>query len=419
MGVPLRTAALGPRLAGALARWRTGALVLVLLATLLPAAGAAEAGPPRLRLEVVAEGFEEPVILVGTHDGSGDRLIAEQAGRVRLLKADGTVAPAPVLDISDRVLHHAERGLLGLAVHPRFDENGSLFILYSRRDDGATIVSRFTLARPAPAGSAASPEEPEPPEATERALLVLPQIWTTHKGGMLAFDLEGMLLVGIGDGGSGNDPLHHGLDRRSLQGKLLRLDVDAAPPYGIPADNGFLDDPDARPEIHAIGLRNPWRFSVDRASGDIYIGDVGQSGWEEVDVLPRGRRQASFGWSDMEGPACLGDRPCDPAAHLAPALAYRHTDASGPCAIIGGYAYRGAAGTLPPGTYLYGDHCSGVLWAVPAGALLAGTAEPREVGHLDPAYGQLVSFGEDDAGELYVVTSGGAILAIGGLAEPS
>jgi glucose/arabinose dehydrogenase len=350
-----------------------------------------------LRLEVVASGFEEPVFITGTGDGSGDRFVVELAGRVRLLGADGRVAGLPVLDISDRVLHHAERGLLGLALHPRFGDNGAVYVLYSRRDDGATVVSRFTMHAPEP-------------DTTELQLLVIPQLYTTHKGGMLAFDHDGMLLVGIGDGGSGNDPQRHGLDSGSLLGKLLRLDVDGGAPYATPADNGFATDPAARPEVQAIGLRNPWRFSIDRVTGDVYIGDVGQSGWEEVDVLPDGRQRVSFGWSDMEGPDCLGGRPCDPSAHLPPAIAYRHDDASPHCAVIGGYAYRGALGTLPSGTYLYGDHCSGVIWAVAAEALVSGAAEPLEVGRVDPTHGQLVSFGEDDAGELYAVTDAGMVL---------
>jgi glucose/arabinose dehydrogenase len=386
-------------------------LLLTMGASLAAAAG--ETAGLSLRLEIVAEGFEAPVFLTGSGDGSGDRLVAEQGGRIRLLRADGTVAPDPVVDISDRVLHHAERGLLGLAIHPRFPENGSAFVLYSRRDDGATVLSRVTLPGSV-AGTLAGPSQDAPrPQTPELQLLVIPQRYTTHKGGMLAFDGEGMLLAGIGDGGSGNDPQRHGLDRRSLLGKLLRLDVERGAPYAIPPDNGFATDPTARGEIHAIGLRNPWRFSVDRVTGDIYIGDVGQSGWEEVDVLPSGRQGASFGWSDMEGPDCLADRACDPAAHLAPAIAYRHDDASRPCAVIGGFAYRGARGTLPSGAYVFGDHCSGLIWAVPAEDLLAsGRAAPHEAGRVDPAFGQLVSFGEDDDGELYAVTDAGLVLRL-------
>ena len=319
--------------------------------------------------------------------------------------------PCPCWTSASASSHHNERGLLGLAFHPAFEENGRFFVTYSQADDGATSISEFTLpllalpTLPGGGDSSAAPdtsavpaatveataqptEAPRPVEATERPLLVIPQIYTTHKAGMLAFDSDGMLVISTGDGGSGNDPHGHGLDRWSLLGKLLRLDVDRGWPYVIPADNGFAGDPDSRAEIHAIGLRNPWRFSIDRASGDIYIGDVGQSAWEEIDVLPHGTRGASFGWSDMEGPGCLGDRPCDPAAHIAPAIAYPHVAGDGVhCAVIGGYAYRGSRATLPQGTYLYGDYCSGTIWAVPVAELLAGDAAPVVVGRVDPGLG--------------------------------
>ena len=216
-------------------------------------------------------------------------------------------------------------------------------------------------------------------------MLTIPQPFTTHKAGMLAFDHEGMLLVGIGDGGSGNDPLGSGQDRASLLGKLLRLDVDRGWPYATPTDNGFANDPEARPEVHAIGLRNPWRFSVDRDGGYIYIGDVGQGGWEEIDVLPPGAREPSFGWSEMEGRECFGGKPCRPQDHVPPAVAYAHAAADGGhCSVIGGYAYRGTAGSLPDGAYLYADYCSGTIWAVTATGLRAGEAVPAVVGQVPP-----------------------------------
>jgi glucose/arabinose dehydrogenase len=404
---------------------RAATLALVMAVLLAPGAPARAAGSDSLgeglQLEPVASGFERPVFLASAGDGTGDRYVVEQRGVIWRVDALGVVDPLPLLDISERVLDHNERGLLGLAFHPSFERNGRFFVTYSQADDGATSISEFTLPLPpepeagGPAAevSAQATEAPRPVEATERPLLLIPQIYTTHKAGMLAFDHAGMLVVSTGDGGSGNDPHGHGLDRWSLLGKLLRLDVDDGWPYVIPADNGFAGLPGGRAEIHAMGLRNPWRFSVDRASGDIYIGDVGQSAWEEIDVLPRGTREASFGWSDMEGPGCLGGRECDPAAHLAPAVAYPHVAGEeAHCAVIGGYAYRGSHGTLPQGTYLYGDYCSGTIWAVPVEDLVAGTAEPVAAGHLDAALGQLQSFGEDDEGELYVVTSGGHVLKV-------
>jgi glucose/arabinose dehydrogenase len=377
-----------------------------------------------IRLQVVATGFKDPLFVTGAGDGTGDRYVVEQGGRIWRIDADGQVDPRPFLDISERVLVHNERGLLGLAFHPDYETNGRFFVTYSQADDGATSISEFSVPRPDPhvprpdpqassAASAAPTEAPRPVEATERPLLVIPQIYTTHKAGMLAFDANGMLLVGIGDGGSGNDPQGHGLDRWSLLAKLLRLDVDHGWPYAIPADNGWAGVPDGRAELQAIGLRNPWRFSVDPLTGDVYIGDVGQSAWEEIDVLPRGTLRASFGWSDMEGRGCRGGQACDPSAHLAPAIAYPHdSGSSADCAVIGGYAYRGDRGTLPLGTYLYGDYCSGRIWAVPAADLVAGTAVPVVVARLDPALGLLRSFGEDDAGEPYLVTGAGEVLQV-------
>jgi len=361
-------------------------------------------GPLELEVELstVASGLESPVFLSGAGDGSGDRYIVEQRGLIRKLAADGSIEPAPFLDIRDRVLHHHERGLLGLAFHPQYRENGRFFVLYSRREgDGATSISEFTAGGDAPV------------EDSERALLVIPSFSTMHKGGMLAFDQDGMLLAGIGDGSTGNDPEGNGQDRASLLAALLRLDVDRGFPYAVPPDNGFADDREARGEIHAIGLRNPWRFSVDAATGYVYIGDVGQGDWEEIDVLAPDAREPSFGWSVMEGNECFYGRPCDPTAHIAPAIAYPHVDGEvGHCAVVGGYVYRGAAGSLPEGTYLYADYCSGTIWAVPVEQLRAGQAEPSVVGQVPAELGQVLSFGSDDAGELYLLTAAGYVLAI-------
>ncbi len=375
---------------------------------------ASSGGPLELSLQLdqVAEGFDAPVLLAGAGDGSGDRLVVEQDGRILRLAPDGVVHDQPWLDIRDRVLHHHERGLLGLALHPAYAQNGRFFVTYSRREDGATSISEFT----APVGRAA---EPGAVEATERALLTIAQPSTMHKAGMLAFDHAGMLLASIGDGSTGNDPLGNGQDRASLLGKLLRLDVDRGWPYATPPDNGFASDPGARRELHAIGLRNAWRFSVDSQTGDIYLGDVGQGEWEEVDVLRPDATTPSFGWSEMEGPDCFYGKPCDPEAHILPAVAYPHVDGDvGHCSVIGGYAYRGTAGSLPQGTYLYADYCSGTIWAVPASQLMAGTAQPPAAGRVPPELGQVVSFGQDDALELYLLTSAGYVLGINGT-EPA
>ena len=358
-----------------------------------------------LELEVVAEGLDSPVLLTG--DGTGRRYVAEQRGTISELDADGRSTGEPFLDIRDRVVQHHERGLLGLAFHPRYEENGRFFVLYSRRQDGATSISEFSRSE---AGAM---------EATERPLLVIPQPSTLHKAGMLAFDAEGMLIAAIGDGTPDNDPDGLAQERASLLGKLLRLDVDRGLPYAIPPDNGFVDDRLARAEVHAAGLRNPWRFSVDPESGHLYIGDVGQATWEEINVLAPGVREASFGWSEMEGGECFGGRDCDPSAHIAPAIVYPHADGdAGHCGVVGGHAYRGTAGSLPAGTYLYADYCSGTIWAVPAADLQRAQASPTVVGQVPEELGRVQSFGQDDDGELYLLTESGLALALSA-AQPS
>ncbi len=363
-------------------------------------------GPARpldltVELAAVSAGLDSPTFLTG--DGAGARYVAEQRGTVMRLDEDGTVEPAPFLDIRERVLHHHERGLLGLAFHPDYARNGRFYVLYSQRDrDGATAISEFTAGT-----DAATIEE------TERTLLTIPSFSTMHKGGMLAFDRDGMLLAGIGDGSTGNDPEGNAQDPASLLGTLLRLDVDHGFPYAVPPDNGFAGVPGARAEIHAVGLRNPWRFSPDLESGHIYIGDVGQSDWEEIDVLAPDPDRPSFGWADMEGGECFYGRPCDPEAHIAPVIAYPHVDGDvGHCGVIGGYVYRGAAGSLPADTYLYADYCSGTIWALPAEQLRAGVVAPAAVARVPSKLGQVQSFGQDDAGELYLLTSAGYVLGI-------
>ena len=416
--------------------WRLAVASSVVLSTLLlvvsPALSQLDedraAGPDpraiRVTLELLAGGFERPVFATGTGDGSGDIYVVEQRGSIRRVSADGRVDRVPLLDISDRVLLQHERGLLGFALHPRFEDDPRLFVAYSRSGEGATVLAEFTLPALAPApgpGSEAesdNEEEPLPIEDSERTLLVIPQPFSTHKAGMLAFDLDGMLLMGVGDGGHQDDPFDNGLDTSSLLGKLLRFDVESGWPYAIPPDNGFIDERLARPEIHAIGLRNPWRFSVDRETGRLIIADVGQREWEEINVYPAGKAGVSFGWSDLDGRDCFEDRACVPADHVEPAVAYAHEAGDvGHCAVIGGYTYRGQAVPLLRGLYLFSDFCSGVIWAVRADRLVEGRMEPTVVGALPERFGQPHSFGEDDAGELTLVTSTGDVLRIG--AEPA
>jgi glucose/arabinose dehydrogenase len=341
----------------------------------------------------VAEGFEQPVFVAAAPGEAGTLYVVEQRGLVRVTDRDGAVAEQPFVDLTADVSFGGERGLLGLAFHPDYEANGRFFVNYTRAADGATVVSEITATE----GSA------DP--ASERQLLLIDQPFGNHNGGMIAFDASGMLLIGTGDGGAGGDPLGAGQDPSSLLGKLLRIDVDAGDPYAIPADNGFADEDAFRPEIHALGLRNPWRFSVDAAGGHVYIGDVGQGSWEEVSMLPAGRGGFNFGWNAVEGPECFSDG-CDVSAFASPVLAYRHDEG---CSIVGGHTYRGTQQPALEGIYLFGDYCSGTIWAAPADAMLSGIASATPVHEFD---GDLVSFGADEAGELYAVDQRGRILRI-------
>ncbi len=392
-----RAAPLEQLQAGGISVSRKSTPIAIMLVTLaIGTAGAAQAADidaPGIELLPVASGFEDPV-LVTTAPGAPDTLyVVEQPGRIRVVDGDGPAPGPPFLDITADVSFGGERGLLGLAFHPDYADNGRLFVDYTRASDGATVVSEFSAGD----GSVE--------RASERQLLVIDQPFANHNGGMIAFDAEGMLLIGTGDGGSGGDPLGAGQDPAVLLGKLLRIDVDNGDPYGIPADNGFVDRDAYRPEIHVTGLRNPWRFSVDPAGGHIYIGDVGQGAWEEVDVLPDGTGGVDFGWSVVEGPECY-QPDCDPSGHTPPVLSYSHDDG---CSIVGGYVYRGVAQPDLAGIYLFGDYCSGTVWAASADAMLAGEAHAEPVATVD---GRLVSFGRDGYGELYAVDKGGRISRI-------
>jgi glucose/arabinose dehydrogenase len=373
------------------------AAALLLVSPALPGAAppTAEAGPEGsgIRLRTLVEGLDAPVFATSAQDGSGRLFIVEQGGRILVADAAGAVAPEPFLDITERVTSGGERGLLGLAFHPDFASNGRLFVDYTRAEDGATVVSELR----------AEDERADPD--SERVLLLIEQPFGNHNGGMIAFDAEGYLLVGMGDGGGGGDPLGSGQDRASLLGKLLRIEVDEGDPYAIPEGNVLAAEPGARPEIHALGLRNPWRFSVDRLTGDVWIGDVGQNAWEEISRLPAGESGLDFGWNEMEGPVCY-QQGCDPSAHEPPVAAYPHDLG---CSVVGGYVHRGERQQALSGTYLFGDYCEGTIWAADAEALAAGTAEPVVVAGLDAP---LVSFGEDEAGEILVVAHDGRVLVV-------
>jgi glucose/arabinose dehydrogenase len=346
----------------------------------------APAAQPAIDLELVGDGLERPVFVGHAGDGSGRLFVLEQAGRIRIVE-NGALRRRPFLDLTDRVLSGGERGLLGLAFHPEFRSNGRFFVDYTRQPDGATVLAEFRARR----------ANPNRARATQHRLLRVPQPFSNHNGGMLAFGPDGHLYVALGDGGGGGDPGNRAQDPNTLLGKILRIDVDGARPYAIPPDNPFAEG-GGRPEIFALGLRNPWRFSFDRGTGRLLAGDVGQGRVEEIDLIRRGR---NYGWPIMEGPLCF--RPatgCDSAGLTLPLASYRQV--RGRCAITAGYVYRGAAIPDLVGVHLSGDFCSGEIFAL----------RGRERSLLRDTELRISSFGEDAAGEVYIVDIDGAVYRI-------
>jgi glucose/arabinose dehydrogenase len=364
--------------------------------TPVPASPTPAAPVAAVGLEPVAEGLRGPLFAGHAGDGSGRLFVLEQAGRVRVLR-DGRLLPEPYLDIADRIDAGGERGLLGLAFAPSFAENGSFFVDYTDRD-GNTVVSEFRA--PDPAADRADP-------GSERILLRIDQPYANHNGGALAIGPDGLLWIATGDGGSAGDPQGNGQRLDTPLGKLLRIDPRPAggAQYGIPADNPFVGRTDARGEIWAYGLRNPWRFSFDRATGDLWIGDVGQGTIEEIDHWPAGAAAGpNFGWNTMEASSCFEPAEgCATSGLVLPVTEYRH----GPgCSVTGGYVYRGASVPGLVGTYLYSDYCSGTIWGLDA------AAEPPAPRVLLESGRSVASFGEDEAGELYVVDLAGQVLRV-------
>jgi glucose/arabinose dehydrogenase len=334
----------------------------------------------------VVEGLTAPLAVVDMDDGSGRLLVVEQGGMIRLVEK-GALTPAPFLDISDRIISGGERGLLGLAVHPKFPDDRRIFVNYTDAQ-GRTAISSFTVD---PSGAGADPN-------SEVRLMTIDDFAPNHNGGGMVFGPDGFLYISTGDGGGGGDPQQTAQNLGSLLGKILRIDVDrteSGRPYAIPPGNPFAGRAGAMPEIFLYGLRNPWRLSFDRATGDLWIGDVGQGEREEIDVARAGQAGLNFGWSRMEGDLCF--RPpegCDQTGLTMPLVAYGRGFGS---TIIGGYVYRGTAQPLLSGGYVYADFGSGRLFALnpasntPSGAVVVGEPEAS-----------ISSFGEDEAGEIYV-----------------
>ncbi|MCY4448702.1 MAG: PQQ-dependent sugar dehydrogenase [Chloroflexi bacterium] len=373
------------------------ALLLLALTALAGVAHAPNAALPALELERLfpALTFERPVLLTHAGDGSGQVYVVEQHGVIHRIDPATPERTDVFLDISPRVSRRGnEEGLLGLAFDPGFTENGRFYVYYSAASPRRSVLSRFETG----SGGLGDP-------ASESVLLEVPQPFSNHNGGMIEFGPDGMLYVALGDGGSAGDPQRHGQDLGTLLGTILRIDVTsgAGAPYAIPADNPFVGRSGARGEIWAYGLRNAWRFSFDRETGDLWAGDVGQNALEEVDVVRRG---GNYGWNVMEGSRCFRSASCNADDFEPPAAEYGREMG---CSITGGYVYRGQRLPDLRGVYLYADFCSGRIWG-----LRHDGERVTEQAQLARADFQIPSFGEDEAGEVYVLGFDGGIYTFAG-----
>lgn len=315
-------------------------------------------------------------------DGSGRLFVIEKVGRIRIIE-NGQLLETPFLDISDRVGSNGnEQGLLGLAFHPQYQENGRFFVNYTDRR-GDTVIARFQVT--------SDPSVADP--NSETLLFGYDQPFPNHNGGVMTFGPDGYLYIGSGDGGAAGDPMANAQNTETLLGKILRVDVDSADPYAVPSDNPFGN------EVWAYGLRNPWRMSFDRATGDLFIGDVGQGEWEEIDFLPASSSSgANFGWDHREG--AHDYEGGGPEGMIDPVAEYSHPE--GGCSVTGGHVYRGS---MPEwnGIYLYGDYCTGFIWGL---LQIDGGWQKQQLFDVDVT---ITSFGQDDAGEIYLISDNGGI----------
>ena len=342
-----------------------------------------------IELQEVISGLNQPLKVVSAYDGSNRLFIVEKGGTIGTIQ-DGELNPEPFLDITGRVgSEGSEQGLLGLAFHPDFPETNVFFVNYTDVD-GNTTISRFTVD-----GDAAM-VNPD----SEEVLLTVEQPAANHNGGHLLFGPDGYLYIGLGDGGGAGDQFDNAQNGETLLGAMLRIDIDSGDPYGIPEDNPFVGNDNYRPEIWATGLRNPWRYDFDRATGDLYIADVGQNQIEEVNVQP-GESQGgeNYGWPIMEGTTCFEADECDQFGLVLPVTEYTHDDG---CSVTGGNVYRGETYPRMAGVYFFSDFCSGNIWG------LTQTDGEWQTRLLAESGYSVSSFGEDEASELYLVdlTSG-------------
>jgi glucose/arabinose dehydrogenase len=354
-----------------------------------------EPGLPRgtgARLELIGSGLSSPLYLTSPPGDLSRLFIVEQGGIIRVIK-DGELLPVPFLDISTRISAGGERGLLGLAFYPDYGTS-SRFAVHYTDPAGDTHLSIFQVS--------ADPDVADP--NSEQVILTADQPYANQNGGQLTFGPDGFLYLGLGDGGAGNDPEGRAQSLSDLLGSILRLDVQTGTSYTIPPDNPFVGQAGVQPEVWSYGLRNPWRFSFDRGTGDLYIADVGETRYEELDVAPSSSgsgRGTNFGWNIMEGAHCLTDAACDQTGLTSPAFEYGHDQG---CSIIGGYVYRGSAIPDLQGLYFYADLCQG--WVRSLRYSAGGASDVTDWPTLRPG-GSVFSFGEDAAGELYVLSDSG------------
>jgi glucose/arabinose dehydrogenase len=366
------------------------AIALVAMAIALNSANAA-------RTILVADGFSDP-LFVTSPPGDYDRIfIVEKTGTIRIIK-NGTLLGTPFLDISSMVSGSTEQGLLGLAFHPNYASNGYFYINYTNTL-GDTRIARYTVSANPDIANAAS----------ETILLAVDQPFSNHNAGMLEFGPnDGYLYFGLGDGGAAGDPNNNAQNGGVYFGKMLRIDVDGGSPYAIPSDNPFVTDGTILDEIWALGLRNPWRFSFDRETGNLWIGDVGQSKWEEVDFQDASSSGGeNYGWRLVEGDSCYNPPTgCDPGGLTYPIYTYGHTPE---CSITGGFVYRGCAIPDLQGNYFFADYCSAKIWSFKYGGANITDFQDRTT-ELAPGGGRSIdaisSFGEDAYGELYITDIG-------------
>jgi glucose/arabinose dehydrogenase len=369
----------------------TGSLVITVAAP--PPSPPVE--PVTVGLQEIATGLDFPLYLTSP-PGDSRLFIAEKAGAIRQIKG-GTLLEAPFLDLTDKVgATGGEQGLLGLAFYPDYASSGRFIVHYTDLS-GDTRVSLFRVS--------GDPDRADP--ASESVILAVEQPGVAHNGGQLLFGPDGMLYIGLGDGG--DDDQGRGQSLEDLLASILRIDVSSGASYTVPPDNPFVGVPSARPEVWSYGLRNPWRFSFDPATGDLYLADVGERRYEEVNYASAAAgagRGVNYGWSRMEGRHCFGREECDQTGLTLPVLEYDHSDG---CSITGGYVYRGAGIPRLQGTYFYADYCGGWVRSLrmQGGVVVEETDWPEL-----QAGGRVTSFGEDAAGELYLVTEEGGVFKI-------